>query len=75
MPYTTYLNAVTNIERLCSEHGPPPPGVIVAARKMIQDPNYETQYAERVPYVIAKGEPGSRLVDRAMDPYEFLQDR
>ncbi|KAH6917376.1 hypothetical protein BKA70DRAFT_332306 [Coprinopsis sp. MPI-PUGE-AT-0042] len=58
-----------------SEHGPPPPGVIVAARKMIQDPNYEAQYAERVPYVIAKGEPGSRLVDRAMDPYEFFQDK
>lgn len=42
---------------------------------MMQDPNYEPQYAERVPYLIAKGELGDRLVDRAMDPEEFLDDK
>ncbi|KAF8640582.1 hypothetical protein AX17_000244 [Amanita inopinata Kibby_2008] len=56
-----------------SNKGPPPPGVMVAARRMILDPNSEPQYGERVPYVIIKGPPGSRLVDRAMDPLEFLQ--
>ncbi|TFK30449.1 hypothetical protein FA15DRAFT_607802 [Coprinopsis marcescibilis] len=57
-----------------SENGPPPPGVVVAARKTVQDPNYEAQYGERVPYLIAKGEPGARLVDRAVDPTEFFED-
>jgi DNA polymerase zeta len=55
-----------------SDHGPPPPGVMVAARKMLEDIAYEPQYAERVPYLIARGAPGSRLVDRAMDPLDFL---
>jgi len=58
-----------------SERGPPPPGVMVAARKMLEDPNYEPQYSERVPYVIAKGPPGSRLVDRAMDPLTLINNR
>ncbi|KAG2023486.1 delta DNA polymerase [Coprinopsis cinerea AmutBmut pab1-1] len=58
-----------------SDNGVPPPGVMVAARKMLQDPNYEPQYAERIPYVIAKGERGVRLVDRAMDPTDFLADK
>ncbi|RXW22945.1 hypothetical protein EST38_g2912 [Candolleomyces aberdarensis] len=57
-----------------SEAGAPPPGVMVAARKMLEDPNYEPQYAERVPYVIARGTSGSRLVDRAMDPLDFLNN-
>ncbi|KAF6766026.1 hypothetical protein DFP72DRAFT_4246 [Ephemerocybe angulata] len=57
-----------------SDNGVPPPGVVVAARKMLQDSNYEPQYAERVPYVIARGGPGSRLVDRAMDPLDFLNN-
>ncbi|KAG6813782.1 hypothetical protein H0H92_007194 [Tricholoma furcatifolium] len=57
-----------------SEAGPPPPGVVVAARRVIEDPMSEPQYGERVPYVIARGPPGSRLVDRAMDPLEMLND-
>lgn len=61
--------------QFCSDAGAPPPGVMVAARKMLEDPNYEPQYAERVPYVIAREASGSRLVDRAMDPLDFLNNR
>ncbi|GLB36160.1 putative DNA polymerase type-B family protein [Lyophyllum shimeji] len=57
-----------------SEKGPPPPGVVVAAKRMLQDPASEPQYGERVPYVIVRGNRGSRLVDRAMDPLEMLED-
>lgn len=60
---------------LHSEKGPPPPGALVASRRMLSDPNSEPQYGERVPYVIIKGPPGSRLVDRAIDPLEFMQNR
>lgn len=35
----------------------------------------EPQYGERVPYVIIRGEPGSRLVDRAVPPEELLRDK
>ncbi|KAL1679814.1 hypothetical protein EV122DRAFT_276721 [Schizophyllum commune] len=57
-----------------SDKGPPPPGVTVAARKQAADPNAEPHYAERVRYVIARGLPGSRLVERAFDPLEFLNN-
>lgn len=60
---------------LHSKKGPPPPGALVASRRMLSDPNSEPQYGERVPYVIIKGPPGSRLVDRAIDPLEFMQNR
>ncbi|KAH7345127.1 hypothetical protein B0J17DRAFT_712735 [Rhizoctonia solani] len=58
-----------------SDKVPPPPGVTVAARKLALDPMSEPQYGERVPYVIIRGEPGSRLVDRAVPPEELLKDR
>ncbi|RPD62939.1 hypothetical protein L227DRAFT_584639 [Lentinus tigrinus ALCF2SS1-6] len=57
-----------------SDKVPPPPGVTVAARRMLQDPNDEPQYGERIPYVIVRGEPGSRLVDRAVSPHELFKD-
>ncbi|KAJ3766592.1 hypothetical protein FB446DRAFT_381067 [Lentinula raphanica] len=57
-----------------SDKGPPPPGVAVAAKRTLLDPGDEPQYGERVPYVIARGEPGSKLVDRATDPLEFLKN-
>ncbi|KAG5647998.1 hypothetical protein DXG03_007032 [Asterophora parasitica] len=57
-----------------SENGPPPPGVVVAARRMVADPSNEPQYGERIPYVIARGLPGTRLVDRAVDPMDLLRD-
>lgn len=55
-----------------SERGPPPPGVAVAARRMLHDPNDEPQYGERVPYIIARGSPHSRLIERAVTPEEIL---
>ncbi|KAJ4486146.1 hypothetical protein J3R30DRAFT_3444599 [Lentinula aciculospora] len=57
-----------------NDKGPPPPGVAVAAKRTLLDPGDEPQYGERVPYVIARGEPGSKLVDRATDPLEFLRN-
>jgi DNA polymerase elongation subunit (family B) len=42
---------------------------------MIQDANDEPQYGERVPYVITRGEPGMKLVDRAVAPEELLHNR
>ncbi|KAJ8702610.1 DNA polymerase zeta [Pleurotus ostreatus] len=51
---------------------PPPPGVAVAARRVLIDPNDEPQYGDRIPYVIARGPPGSRLVERAFTPQEVL---
>ncbi|KAJ1311572.1 hypothetical protein OPQ81_010055 [Rhizoctonia solani] len=58
-----------------SDKVPPPPGATVAARKLALDPMCEPQYGERIPYVIIRGEPGSRLVDRAVSPEELLKDR
>lgn len=58
-----------------SDKVPPPPGVVVAARRMTEDANAEPAYGERVPYVIVQGPPGSRLVDRALDPLELLNNR
>ncbi|GHJ88161.1 hypothetical protein NliqN6_4563 [Naganishia liquefaciens] len=57
-----------------SERGPPPPGVMVASRKLTEDPRAEAEYGERVPYVITTGE-AHRLVDRAMAPEELLNNR
>ncbi|KAK1233576.1 DNA polymerase zeta [Marasmius sp. AFHP31] len=53
---------------------PPPPGAAVAAQRALLDPNDEPQYGERIPYVIVRRLPGTRLVDRAMDPLEFLNN-
>ncbi|KAI0348054.1 hypothetical protein BDW22DRAFT_1350202 [Trametopsis cervina] len=57
-----------------SDKAPPPPGVAVAARRMLEDPNDEPQYGDRIPYVIARGPPGTRLVDRAVAPDVLLRD-
>ena len=58
-----------------SDKVPPPPGVTVAGRQMMVDENYEPQYGERVPYVITRGEPNSRLVSRAVAPLELLDNK
>ncbi|KAF8516147.1 hypothetical protein BU17DRAFT_92979 [Hysterangium stoloniferum] len=57
-----------------SDKGPPPPGAVVAGRRVLQDPNDEPQYGERIPYVIIRGEPGMKLVDRAVPPEELLHN-
>jgi DNA polymerase zeta len=54
-----------------SDKGPPPPGAVVAARRQLEDPNNEAQYGDRIPYIIARGAPHERLVDRAVAPEEF----
>ena len=58
-----------------SDRGIPPPGVVVAARRAVKDSKNEAQYGERIPYVIARGLPGERLADRAIDPVEFMDNR
>ncbi|KAG9128322.1 DNA polymerase zeta [Ceratobasidium sp. 392] len=58
-----------------SDKVPPPPGATVAAKKLALDPMADPQYGDRVPYVIIRGEPGLRLVDRAVPPEELLNDR
>ncbi|KAG8221660.1 hypothetical protein J3R82DRAFT_1944 [Butyriboletus roseoflavus] len=58
-----------------SDKGPPPPGAVVAARRILEDENDEPQYGDRVPYVIVRGDPHTRLVDRAITPEEFLANR
>ncbi|KAF9481424.1 hypothetical protein BDN70DRAFT_831218 [Pholiota conissans] len=57
-----------------SDKGPPPPGVVIAANRLIIDSNDEPKYGERVPYVIVSSSTGARLVDRAMDPLEFMNN-
>jgi DNA polymerase zeta len=57
-----------------SDKGPPPPGALISARRMIEDPRLEPQYGERVPYVVITGGPGARLIDRCVAPEVLLQD-
>ncbi|KAJ4525027.1 DNA polymerase zeta [Exophiala dermatitidis] len=57
-----------------SDKGPPPPGALISARRMMQDPRLEPQYGERVPYVVVTGGPGARLIDRCVAPEVLLND-
>jgi DNA polymerase zeta len=41
---------------------------------MLEDPRMEPQYGERVPYVVATGAPGARLIDRCVAPEALLSD-
>lgn len=58
-----------------SDKGPPPPGALIATKRMLRDPRMEPQYGERVPYVIVSGAPGARLIDRCMEPERLLTDQ
>jgi DNA polymerase zeta len=55
-----------------SDKVPPPPGVAVIARRQLEDSKNEAQYGDRIPYVIARGAPHERLVDRAVAPEELF---
>ncbi|TPX14878.1 uncharacterized protein E0L32_004987 [Thyridium curvatum] len=55
-----------------SERGRPPPGAMVATRRMLEDARAEPQYGERVPYVVVTGAPGARLADRCVAPEDLL---
>lgn len=48
---------------------------MVAARRMLKDENDQPQYGERIPYVILRGPPGLRLVDRAASPQDLFVNR
>lgn len=58
-----------------SDKGPPPPGALISARKMLEDPRLEPQYGERVPYVVVSGGPDARLIDRCVAPDVLLDDQ
>ncbi|PSS24580.1 DNA polymerase zeta catalytic subunit like [Actinidia chinensis var. chinensis] len=49
-----------------------PPAAIVATKAMRADHRAEPRYAERIPYVVVHGEPGSRLIDMVVDPLDLL---
>ncbi|KAF2440746.1 hypothetical protein P171DRAFT_420696 [Karstenula rhodostoma CBS 690.94] len=57
-----------------SDRGPPPPGALVATKRMLADPRAEPQYGERVPYVVVTGAPSARLIDRCVSPETLLQN-
>lgn len=57
-----------------SDKGPPPPGALIATKRLLQDPRLEPQYGERVPYVVVSGAPGARLIDRCVEPERLLTD-
>ncbi|KAG8822408.1 DNA polymerase zeta, partial [Serendipita sp. 399] len=52
----------------------PQPGAAIAAERLAEDPNDETQYGERVRYVITRARPGDRLSDRSVPPEVLLFD-
>lgn len=56
-----------------SDRGPPPPGALIATKRMLADARTEPQYGERVPYVVITGAPGARLIDRCVSPETLLQ--
>ena len=57
-----------------SDRGPPPPGALISAKRMLEDPRAEPQYGERVPYVVITGAPGARLMDRCVAPDVLLHN-
>ena len=57
-----------------ADKGPPPPGALIATKRMLRDPRTEPQYGERVPYVVIAGAPGARLWERCVEPERLLYD-
>ncbi|KAK2733334.1 DNA polymerase zeta [Myotisia sp. PD_48] len=57
-----------------SDRGNAPPGALISSKRMLEDPRLEPQYGERVPYVVAAGAPGARLIDRCVAPEDLLKD-
>jgi DNA polymerase zeta len=57
-----------------SDRGQPPPGALIATKRMLADPRTEPQYGERVPYVVITGAPGARLIDRCVSPESLLSN-
>ena len=57
-----------------ADKGPPPPGALIATRRMLRDPRSEPQYGERVPYVVIAGGPGAKLWERCVEPERLIYD-
>ncbi|RMZ16634.1 hypothetical protein D0862_01149 [Hortaea werneckii] len=57
-----------------ADKGPPPPGALIATKRMLRDPRTEPQYGERVPYVVIAGGPGARLWERCVEPERLIYD-
>lgn len=57
-----------------ADRGPPPPGALIATRRMLKDPRQEPQYGERIPYVVVAGAPGARLWERCVEPEQLIRD-
>ncbi|TKA26043.1 hypothetical protein B0A50_05555 [Salinomyces thailandicus] len=57
-----------------ADKGPPPPGALIATKRMLRDPRSEPQYGERVPYVVIAGGPGARLWERCVEPERLIFD-
>ncbi|KAG8629506.1 hypothetical protein KVT40_003371 [Elsinoe batatas] len=57
-----------------AERGPPPPGALIATKRMLRDPRKEPQYGERIPYVVIAGAPGAKLFERCVEPERLLYD-
>jgi DNA polymerase zeta len=57
-----------------ADKGPPPPGALIATKRMLRDPRAEPQYGERIPYIVMAGAPGARLWERCVEPERLLHD-
>lgn len=57
-----------------ADKGPPPPGALIATKRMLRDPRSEPQYGERIPYVVIAGGPGARLWERCVEPERLIND-
>ncbi|KAK5136147.1 hypothetical protein LTR08_003984 [Meristemomyces frigidus] len=57
-----------------ADKGLPPPGALIATKKMLRDPRAEPQHGERVPYVVIAGAPGARLWERCVEPERLVYD-
>nr|POE90174.1 dna polymerase zeta catalytic subunit [Quercus suber] len=57
-----------------ADKGPPPPGALIATKRMLRDPRTEPQHGERIPYVVIAGAPGARLWERCVEPERLLHD-
>lgn len=57
-----------------NDNGLPPPGALISANRILDDPRSEPQYGERIPYVVVTGAPSSRLIDRCVTPDIVLRN-
>lgn len=79
--WTHVLSGAVNIEDFCfakevklgTYKGIGPPGAKVAINRIAYDAKATPQHRERIPYVVVSGAPGSRLIDRCVDPRILLE--